>query len=430
MQVIVWTMTFVISFALLYFGNKIVSDGLDTFQSEGAYTVKAMVDHLESVEQDDYAMSEDLVYTNTSQYFYAKALNGSFKGEMLLAVQTSDNYTSSNPEKTIEPGDKVILYNYGTKEGAADWVFGGYARFEPVFILLIVFCGLLILFGKTKGINTIVSLTFTVLAVFAVFVPSVLAGYNIYVMSILTCVYTIVMTLIITNGVSQKSFTTILGCTFGVLLAAILELLFDRIMQLTGVLDEHSIYLQYLSSGVEINLRALIFAMVVIGAMGAVMDVAMDISSALAEVHHHAPQLSFMELVKSGLTIGRDVMGTMANTLVLAYIGSSLCSILLLITYSTSLMELLNRESIAVEIMQSLIGSTAILLTIPLTSLVCAFLYTREKQHEMRENDNETKPALKKKGVRDNEEVYKSIIPKDPVTFYYDFDKNQKKDSD
>lgn len=403
---IVWLATVIISVILIFFGNKICTKDLDIFNVEGAYTAKAIVTELGEKTEDSYSLSEDVVYSNASLYFRAKVIKGDFKGQTLLAVQTSDDYVAgSSTEKEIEVGDKVILYNYGTPQGDADWVFGGYARFEPVMWLMIVFFVLLIVFGGIKGLNTIVSLGFTVLAVFAVFVPSVLSGYNIYLMTIITCVYTIAMTLLITNGATSKSFTTILGCTFGVLLAAILELVFDKLMMLTGITDEHSIYLQYLSSGVEINLRALIFGMVVIGAMGAVMDVAMDISSSLAEVHHHAPDLGFVELVKSGLTIGRDVMGTMANTLVLAYIGSSLCSILLLITYSSSLMELLNRESIAVEVMQSLIGSTAILLTIPLTSIVCAVKYTSKTKVP-----EEEKPALMKD---------------EPVTFYYESTKEE-----
>ena len=415
-QAAVWIATVIISVILLYLGNMICTKDLDIFTDGESTTAKAVVTELGEKVEDSYSMSDDLVYSDAMQYFNARVLSGNLKGQILLAAQTSDNYVAgSSEEKVIEPGDKVILYNYGTKQGDADWVFGGYARFEPVMWLMVAFFVLLIIFGQIKGLNTIVSLGFTVLAVFAVFIPAVLSGFNIYLMTIIICVYTIIMTLLITNGATAKSFTTILGCTFGVLLAAALEILFDRLMMLTGITDEHSIYLQYLSSGVEIDLKALIFAMVVIGAMGAVMDVAMDISSSLAEVHFHAPHLGFMELVKSGLTIGKDIMGTMANTLVLAYIGSSLCSILLMITYSSSLMELLNRENIAVEVMQSLIGSTAILLTIPLTSIVCAVKYTSS-----RHNGKPGKAALVKTDIKTTEEEYKDLIPEEKKTFYYD----------
>ena len=184
------------------------------------------------------------------------------------------------------------------------------------------------------------------------------------------------MTLILTNGTSAKSVATMLGCGAGVVTAGLLSFLFDRIMHLTGFIDEHSVYLQVMGEdGTPINLRALIFAMITIGAMGAVMDVAMDISSSLFEVKRHAPEITDKDLFRSGLNIGRDVMGTMANTLVLAYIGSSLCTILLKISYANSMLELLNTEGIIVELLNALIGSLAILLTIPLTALVCVAVY-------------------------------------------------------
>jgi uncharacterized membrane protein len=366
-------LTIVLSAVYILVMHAAVSKNVKVFDVEGAYAVKAEVSEMAELVTDVYEAGSS--YETASQYFYAKVLSGSQKGEPVVAVQTIDNY-SAFQEETVKPGDKVILYNYDDPEGDAGFIFGGYERLDLNIVLGCVFFALLLLFGRLKGFHTIVALIFTCLAVFYVFVPAVLAGYNVYVMTCMTCVFTIIMTLLITNGACGKSLTTILGCCFGVLVAALLTVLFSKLMRLTGILDEHSVYLQYLSSGVEIDLRALIFGMIVIGALGAVMDVAMDISSSLSEVHLQAPHLRFSELFRSGIRIGRDVMGTMANTLVLAYIGSNLCGILLLITYSSSMLELLNRESIAVELLQALIGSLAILLTIPLTSLVCAALYT------------------------------------------------------
>ena len=111
------------------------------------------------------------------------------------------------------------------------------------------------------------------------------------------------------------------------------------------------------------------------------MDVAMDIASSLYEVKRHAPAISSGELFRSGLNIGRDVMGTMANTLILAYIGSSLCSVLLKVTFAGSVMQLINTEGMIVELLNALIGSMAILLTMPLTALVCCFMYRGGGRH-------------------------------------------------
>ncbi|MBQ1524424.1 MAG: YibE/F family protein [Firmicutes bacterium] len=424
-QTAVWLLTVVISCILLFIGNRLAVKDLDVFNMEGAWAVKARVTEIGEFKQDSYTTDPSTTYENYVQIFYAKVLTrGEFRGEIVQAEQTSDNYTNMSQEQPVEVGDKVMLYNYGSSDNGSDWVFGGYARLDGVMWLVAAFIILLIVFGRIKGVNTIVSLGFTCLAVFAVFVPSVLAGWNIYLMTAVTCVYTIIMTLLITNGASVKSLTTILGCSFGVAVAAVISAIFDKVLKLTGILDEHSVYLQYLQSGVTIDLKGVIFAMIVIGAMGAVMDVAMDISTSLNEVHEHAPDIGFAGLFKSGMNIGRDVMGTMANTLVLAYIGSSLCSILIYITYSSSLLELLNRENIAVEMLQSITGSLAILLTIPLTTLVCCFMYTDSESlrfigEDLRRGHKKKKKAAKAPAAASKPAAEKSIIPeKDPINFY------------
>ena len=136
----------------------------------------------------------------------------------------------------------------------------------------------------------------------------------------------------------------------------------------------------YISTGTPIDLKAIIFAAILIGALGAIMDVSMSISSSLWEVKEKSGATSFNTLFRSGMNIGRDVMGTMANTLILAYIGSSLSIVLLLSAYSTSLIYLLNREMIVVEILQALVGSFGILFAMPLTSFICAIIYKENSE--------------------------------------------------
>ncbi len=374
---LLWAVVVLISALLVFAAHAVFAGGLGIFNTEGAYACRAEVLELGNFINDSYEMEEGVSsFENYTQYFTARILNGEFKGETVTAAQTSDNYTIGVKEKEVEKGDKVVLYNYGMKQGEADWVMGGYARFDGILVLMLIYCAAMLLLGRLKGLKTLVSLGFTCLAVFYVFIPAILNGHNIYLQTALVCVYTIVMTLLITGGFTDKSLTTIIGCSFGVAVAAVCASVFNKVLLLTGMTDEHSVYLIQLNPDHPMNLNALIFAMIVIGALGAVMDVAMDISSSLHELHVKAPHLKFTELFRSGITIGRDIMGTMANTLVLAYIGSQLCSILLLIMYSSSMYELINREGIVVEMLNAFIGSLAILLTIPLTSLVCAAFYT------------------------------------------------------
>jgi len=238
----------------------------------------------------------------------------------------------------------------------------------------------LLAFGGKKGFNTLLTLGLTCGAVFAVFIPSILSGQNIYLWSILVCLYSILTTLLILNGYNKKSLSAILGCFGGVLIAGGITIFMDGALSLTGVINDEAVYLSYLPTETPINLRAIIFAGIIIGAMGAIMDVAMSISSSLWEVKKNVRNIRPKALFRSGINIGKDIMGTMSNTLILAYIGSSLSMVLLLTVYDSSLLYLLNREMIIVEVLQALVGSFGILFSIPLTSFFSSLIYTKNIQ--------------------------------------------------
>ena len=153
------------------------------------------------------------------------------------------------------------------------------------------------------------------------------------------------------------------------------RLILDGMLELTGVVNDESVILLNIMPDNPLDLKALIFAAIIIGAVGAIMDVSISIASSLSELKEKLPEISMLELWKSGMTISRDIMGTMANTLILAYMGSCLTSVLLMVAYNSSLLDLFNRERIVVEMLQALVGSMGILLALPLTTLICAVLY-------------------------------------------------------
>lgn len=353
--------TIVVSVLFIFFGNKIATSNLAVFQHDEDLPVKAVIREIMSVD-------DNILFT-------AEILNGENKGGIVSAIQVTDNFmTVSN--KDVERGDKVLLFYSDMLDFEQNWIFLEYVRTDKLIILGSVFLLLLLIFGHKKGLNTILSLVFTCGAIFAVFIPSILSGYNIYLSSITICVYIIAMTLLIINGFEKKTLAAIIGCFGGVMLAGLLTLIMDRFLRLTGLVDSESIYLTYLDLERPVDLKAIIFAAIIIGAMGAIMDVAMSISSSLSEIHSKIEKPSFSVLLKSGINIGRDIMGTMANTLILAYIGSSLSLVLILSAYNNSLLELLNKEMIIVEILQALVGSIGILFAIPLTSIISAYIYS------------------------------------------------------
>ena len=369
------------SLAVLALGVLTAWQGVSVFQNQDvvprAADVLEVLDREETVRQLDEYNS----YSIRTVTFRAQLLEGPEEGKLVVATQSNEG-TMAVQTREVEMGDKVMIYHQQFADGSDQWVFADYVRTDGLAVLGLVFLGLLLLFGRWKGLRTILSLSLTCAAVFAVFLPAVLGGRNIYLWALLTCLYVTLSTLFLLEGFHPKTAAAIAGCLGGVAVAGLLTLLMDRVLHLTGMVDEDSVYLLAMSPDTPIDLRAIIFAGILIGALGAVMDVAISLASALWEVKEQAPGVGLGGLCRSGFAIGRDMMGTMSNTLILAYMGSSLATVLLLVVYNGSLLGLLNREMIVVEILQALVGSIGLLLTAPLTTLISAFLFTRTAPQE------------------------------------------------
>lgn len=372
---IVYIITIIFSVLFILIGNKIASGGYRLLQGEFLdNSYKATVTKVLENKNEEYGIG---MY-GTIITFEARINDGDKKGEIIQVTETINDYQPMGLVP-VETGDRVLVYNNG-----GSWEFVEYIRTTPLFLLTVFFFIMLVIFGRKKGVNTILSLVFTCMAVFLVFVPAVLSSQNIYIWSTAVCLYSIIMTILIVNGLNKKSFCAVTGCFSGVLLSGVLTVVMSSIMKLSGVVDESSMYLSQVNPDMPIDLRAIIFAAIIIGAMGAVMDVSMSVSSSLFELWKKT-KAPAGELISSGITIGRDMMGTMANTLVLAYIGSSLSVTLLLIVYNGSLTELLNKERVIVDMLQAVVGSIGILFTIPFTAVICGFMYnmTADKDREI-----------------------------------------------
>ncbi len=347
----------------------IVGDG-SIFKGElDGEIIKAKVIRVTDVQTQNASGDNEFITVR----FKAQALNSDLRGKTLDAVQEIDKSYAFSPRQ-VEQGDKVLIDSY-VQNGEQVFYFGDFIRITPLLWLLVIFCTLVIAFSKMQGLKTVISLGFTCISVFCVLIPAILNGHNIYLWSILVCVFITVMTLAIISGFNKKALCAGIGCVCGVMCAGLITLVTDKFLNMSGLLEEESIYLLQLYPDNPINLKAIIFAMIIVGAVGAVMDVSMSISSSLYELRLKSPDIRPKELMKSGFTIGRDMMGTMANTLVLAYIGSSLTSVLLLVAYNSSIEQVVNREIIIAEILQALAGSLGMLLTLPLTSAICSVIY-------------------------------------------------------
>ena len=361
-----YVLTVILAAAFIFFGNRFATMGM--FVHDYAYageTFEVRVTEVLSV--TEHSAGDEYWHV----YLFAARITtrGASRGDIVNFTQ-STRFLQETAARIAREGDRVML----VRTAAGAWSFIDFVRFGNVAALGIIFFGLLIAFCRFKGFNTMVSLGFTGLAVFSVFIPSVLSGRNIYVMAIMICVFTIVTTLFMTNGINKKTAAAVLGCLGGIFAAGVITLITSSVMELTGVTQPESRILLTLIPDNPIDLNALIFAGIIIGASGAIMDTAVSISAALWEIKRQAPDISFAKLYRSGINIGKDIMGTSINTLVLAYIGGSLTIVIFFLSHFNSVTRILNRELVLVEFMQAIIGGFGILLAMPLTAVVCAFL--------------------------------------------------------
>lgn len=388
-RILLYIITLCLSILYIFAGNYLA--GYDSSQNPSADDtkyIKAKVVSVDSAKVSEMMQSSDKVYMQTDITFTAEVLSGDMKGEKLTAYQTISDYASVK-KKQVEESDKVILINStytlgetSLSESGSSWFFAEYLRSDAIIGLGLLFVVSVLFFGRGKGVNTLISLALTCLAVIVVHIPAVLSGKNIYVWTAATCIYMIIMTLTLVNGYNKKTLAAILGCVGGVAISAILCAVMQKIIFLTGFVDEQEVFLLNLNPQNPIDLVGVVYSAILIGAVGAIMDVSVDISSSLSELSRKVGRVPFLDMFSSGIRIGRDIMGTMANTLVLAYIGSSLSTVLLLSAYNTSTLYLFNMENIVIELLQSLVGSLGILFCIPFTAAVSSFIYNKDASNK------------------------------------------------
>jgi uncharacterized membrane protein len=223
--------------------------------------------------------------------------------------------------------------------------------------------------GK-KGLMSCLSLIYTFVCILLVFLPLVMRGYSPVWVAIGLVILVTSANMIFPNGISRKTFCAIIGTACGVILSGIILLVFSRLVHVSGYSLEEAESLLFIRQKTGLGVENILFAGILIASMGAVMDTALSIVSAIHELHANMPDFSTMKLFRAGMNVGKDMIGTMSNTLILAFAGAALSTIIILNFYSIQYNQLINSNFVAVEIAQALSGSMAVVLTIPLTAAI------------------------------------------------------------
>lgn len=248
-----------------------------------------------------------------------------------------------------------------------NFYFISYDNLRPIMLLLIVFLISLIVIGGLKGIKSLLALLITLFLITFVMAPLLLKGYSPILISILTCALATIITFLIIVGYNQKSIAATIGTVGGLVIGGLIAYFFGIFARLTGFSSDDATMLLYMPNAIQFDFRGLLFAGIIIGALGAAMDVSISISSSLSELKRNNPLITIKQLIESGFNVGRDVMGTMINTLTLAYVGGTITIILLFVGLQTNLHHIINLDFIATEIVRAIAGSIGLLFAIPFT---------------------------------------------------------------
>lgn len=303
-------------------------------------------------------------------------LSGKYKGDTAIV----ENYFSSLYNVRVLEGDKVSIRIDTTGEGEYQVSVYNYYRVPQIIICVVVFAALLVIIGGKKGAKSIAGLAFTIVCILWILLPLSLKGFPPLLVTIVLILICNFFTFYILDGIQMKTTIAAVGSMLGVLSGAIFALLAQMAMSVTTYQMDEAETLLLITSTTDLQVKDLFLCGILISCMGAVMDVSMSICSAIAEIHQVQPSLGTGKLFKSGMNIGRDAMGTMANTLILALAGNSLNMMIMIYSYDVSFQQLMNTDFIGIEIIQCIAGSVGIVFTVPLVALLSAAVFGRKKK--------------------------------------------------
>ena len=326
---------------------------------------------------DDSAIIDTGLVRSGEQACELELLGGRFKGRTATGVNMLNG--SLEQDKLFAPGDKaMVVVSYQGDEILSVTMTDHY-RLGKEALLAAVFAVFLILFAGRTGLRAIASFVLTVLMLWKVLVPLYLKGYNPIFMGLAVTLALTLFIIALVYGFDRRCAAAVSGAFLGVLVTCVLGALFTDLFQIHGAVMSYSESLLY-AGFQDLSLTRIFMASIFIGSSGAVMDLAVDITSAVHEVVEKRPDLSRWEAARSGMNVGRAAMGTMTTTLLLAYSGGYVALLMVFMAQGTPLYNILNYKYVASEIIHTVVGSFGLVTVAPLTALTSGFLLAGRKE--------------------------------------------------
>lgn len=303
---------------------------------------------------------------------------GSHKGSRVEAVNL---FTGKYEfDKVFKKDDKAwVLLEFDGKNNIAFANMVDHYRINKEIVLAGLFAAAIIIFSGFTGVRTLLSFAFAMLSIWKILIPCMLNGYNPLIVGLIVGNILTITTLLLVAGFTRKAYAAIISSMLCSFLTALMAVFFTGYFKIDGTVMQWSESLLY-SGFMSLNLTAIFQAGIYLACSGAVLDLAIDISSALEEIALSNPEVSKASLIKSGLNIGKSVVGSQTTTLLLAYMGSYISVMMVYMAQGTPMLNILNSKSISAEIVHTFVGCLGLVLVSPLTSLICGLIYENGKE--------------------------------------------------
>lgn len=319
----------------------------------------------DNIQEDGTRVGEQMVVVRVT--------SGVRKGQE-IEMTSSAGYLFGAP---CEIGMKVIVMQSVTGDSTVSSVYSQ-DRGNTIIIFGLLYLALIVLVGGRKGAKAALGLVFTFFTVIFLLIPLIYRGVQPLTASIIVCAAATLITMYFIGGPTKKTLVATAGTVIGCICAGLMARFFGFCTGLSGwnVSDIESLLDLWYTSDIQVG--GLLFAGILISALGATMDVAMSTSSAMEEIVRQNPSISQGELFRAGLRVGRDMMGTDSNTLILAFVGTSLSSLLLDYAYKLPYLQVINSRNIGLDICEGLSGSFGVILCVPFTVLIASVAFVKQ----------------------------------------------------
>lgn len=333
---------------------------------EGTSYAKGVI---EQVESSTVAWDDSVDRNLGTQKLLVRITSGEHAGQ---TVEITNDLAATHNVEASE--GMAVVVKVDAPEGSVEPFYSvfNYDRTVPIAAILGLFAILMVAVGGKKGVKSLIGLVFSMFTIMAFLLPAIYHGASPIAMGCVTALVITVLNMVLLNGPSRKTAAAIVSTMSGVLAAVVLYLVFSSVMRLSGYNLDQAEELLAVHSATGLNVGEIMFVGVVISALGAVMDMCMSVATSLFEMARLHAGMDERQVVRSGLTIGRDMIGTMCMTLILAFAGTAIASLLVMVAFGAQLDTLLASDFVATELLQSLIGGMAVVLSVPITAVVSA----------------------------------------------------------